>query len=145
MALKYEKMDKLLLRWFRQSQANLTTAHACQAVGATSPADKKHVSRRFNQLEERGTLSCYLQGTERICAVVGDLPAILHKQRKATAVATTINQNILAANSDEFVAAGGIIEHLPAAWDAPDKCARQGSLPLGAGYAVHYTGVDLSD
>ncbi|WP_199097283.1 hypothetical protein [Dyella sp. ASV21] len=143
MALKYDRLDAELFTWLRQNRRGVTTAKAINALGVKCTTAKRHVSRRFSQLEDRGVLVCDIQGTTRVCQVVTDPPATLAKQRVTTASAEPVNQNIPASNADEFVALGGRIERIPAAWENPSLVARKGSLPIGLGtQALPYYRVD---
>lgn len=145
MAHKYAKFDRKLFAWLRSvREVKVTTASAAEAVGAAAnKTQQRHISRRFTQLEDRGVLKCTLQGTTRICEVVGDIPVSLSKQpwRKsiADAVARQLNQepksthsavSIPATTSEEFLAKGGNMEVLPSRWDTP----MIGSKPLGSSF-----------
>lgn len=147
MALKYDRLDAELFSWLRKHRRDVTTARAINALNVSCTTAKRHISRRFSQLEDRGTLVCEIQGTTRVCRVVAEPPATLAKQsRSKQAAAEPVNQNITAANADEFVASGGTIERLPAAWEDPNAFARKGSLPLGLGtHALPFYRVDALD
>jgi hypothetical protein len=146
MALKYEKLDAALFSWLRKHRRGITTASAIHALKVTCPTAKRHVSRRFSQLEDRGTLVCSLDGTTRVCRVEGAMPDTLAKQRAHIAAIAPANQNIHAADADEFVAAGGEIQRLPSAWDNPEKNRCRGSLPMGqANNGSSYSFIDIND
>lgn len=146
MTLKYEQLDQEFLSWLRSNRRKVTTSRVLQELKATSTMEKRHLSRRFGQLEDRGTLVCTLVGTTRVCAVVGEVPTTLAKRKASNdAVAEPVNQHILATNSEEFLARGGQIERLPAAWDDPESNAPKGTLPMGEGYALPTYYIDAND
>lgn len=131
MALKYDKLDTELFSWLRRQRWGATTAQAITALKVTHSTSRRHISRRFSQLEDRGTLLCELKGTARVCTVIGDLPETLAKTPHKNTAPKPLNQDLLASNSEEFLAAGGVIEKLSSAWDDPEKNAPRGSAPLG--------------
>ncbi len=140
MARKYDQIDARLLAWLRTAPTEITTAKAIDALGITDTTTQRHLSRRFSLLEDRGALSCTLRGTTRVCTVLVDrLPEVLHKLRhrgtwqsayQESQAPTEPVASIPATNSEEFLAAGGVIERLPSHWDAlgPRKSAGPASL-----------------
>lgn len=143
--LKYEQLDADLFSWLRRQRRGITTANAVRALKVTNSTSKRHISRRFSQLEDRGTLVCEIQGTTRVCQVIGELPATLAKKKAANDPAEPVNQQIPASDSQEFIAAGGQIERLPSRWDNPITNAPKGSQPMGEGYALPFFGLDSID
>lgn len=131
MALKYEKLDTQLCNWLRQNQKGVTTTQAIRALHITDTTAQRHISRRFSQLEDRGVLKCEIVGTTRVCQVIAQVPFLLSKQRAFIGRVVPNSQNIPAANSDEFLAAGGVIERVPSAWTDGSVTPIRGSLPLG--------------
>lgn len=145
MALKYDQLDADLFSWLRRHRRGVTTASAVRALRVTNSTSKRHISRRFSQLEDRGTLVCELQGTTRVCQVIGELPASLAKKQAGNDPAEPVNQQIRAGDSQEFIAAGGQIERLPSRWDNPTTNAPKGSQPMGECYAIPFFGLDSFD
>ena len=132
MPLKYDQLDQRFLSWLRQNDQRITTSRVIRELGITSLTEQRHISRRFTQLEDRGTLVCVLEGVCRVCRVVGQVPATLSRQKLPKPVQEAlVNQNIIATTSEEFLARGGTIVRLPAAWDDPRHVIPKGSLPLG--------------
>lgn len=133
MAGKYAELDKKLFAWLATQQPEeVTTSNAIAALGLTENTEQRHVSRRFSQLEDRGVLTCRLQGTTRFCTVQKELPATLAKQRwrpkssePLSASPTSLVKSIPAVNSDEFLAAGGKIDKLDSAWNTPMTGSRR--------------------
>lgn len=143
---KYDTTDQRLLSWLRDVSEEITTAHAVDALDIVDPTTQRHISRRFTLLEDRGALRCRLHGTMRICSVDPEkLPEHLHKSGPNNrtwrsridneiaqcgaqpATDTPVpSPSIPASTSEEFLAAGGTIERLPANWDHPYS-----SCPLG--------------
>lgn len=135
---KYDKFDKELFSWLEKKKTGITTADAIESLGIQKDRTKqRHISRRFSQLEDRGIIKCDLKGTTRICKLVADLPKTMAKKVIKSPHLRTYPQprpvhhcdrpSIPAADSQEFVANGGVIEVLPNTWDKP----RVGSKPMG--------------
>lgn len=134
MAGKYTQLDRRLLEWLGSHRSDVTTAGVIAGLELTEPRDIRHVSRRFTQLEDRRVLACKLHGTTRICSVLQDPPTTLAKAPwRSTPIQEAKPQpvrSVPAQDSEEFLAAGGTIERLPAAWDR-GAVLPHGSLPLG--------------
>lgn len=145
MDFKYESLDGELLTWLARKKEQITTTIAVQALRLTDSTEKRHIARRFSQLEERGALVCELQGTTRVCYVAGVLPHTFYWKKAQAPKPEPVNQNIIASNSEEFLAAGGTIERLSAAWENRGLSVPAGSLPMGEGYALPFFGVDSFD
>lgn len=80
MVRKYDKIDAALLTWLRTEPKEFTTTDANAFLRITNGIAKRHISRRFTLLEDRGALVCSLRGTTRVCNVlVEKLPDVLHK------------------------------------------------------------------
>jgi hypothetical protein len=131
MAGKYRQIDRKLLMWLDHNRVGVTTAKVFDALKIQDETTRRHISRRFTQLEDKGNLVCSLQGTTRICAVSGVLPASMSKHKKWTFGAQNKPQQpgkaIPGTTSDDFIQAGGEIEKLPSCFDKIGK----GSQPLG--------------
>lgn len=130
---KYTDFDSKLFAWLANNREGATTAKAIEALGPLTSTEQRHVSRRFTQLEDRAVLSCELRGTTRVCTVQKDLPATLAKQRwrpanQANASPSSKAVSIPATTSDEFQAAGGVIEKIPSHWDQKPTCNAVGIL-----------------
>jgi hypothetical protein len=147
-ARKYDAIDERLLQWLRSQPPEVTTAAAFKALEITDETTRRHVSRRFSLLEDKGAISCQLFGATRICTVSFEqLPDALHKggpnnrtwrNRIRTSIEDSTkcaqrpsssgsHPSIPANNSSEFEAAGGQVERLPSRWDQ-----RGGVCPLGS-------------
>jgi hypothetical protein len=143
-ARKYDTIDNRLLNWLRENPAGATTVDAIAALAVACNTTQRHISRRFSLLEDKGALQCELRGTTRVCTVIPEkLPQILHKAPNARAwrknIQAQIDQttgapaepvkplapapSIRAANSDEFLLAGGQMERIPSTWDTQPKRA----------------------
>lgn len=136
---KYDKIDQELLAWLRTNPKDFTTNQAAEILGVSCLTTHRHISRRFSLLEDRQLLRCTLYGTKRICNVPDPtaLPDVLHKGGPnaqlwrqaiiADAVASLpsapakaqTSRSFPGTTSEDFVAAGGVIEKLPAHWDHP--------------------------
>lgn len=128
-----------MLCWLRDNRSNVTTARIINALNITDLPTQRHLSRRFSLLEDKGVLSCTLQGTTRICEVAKDPPDTLHKpkgrqywltivpERASEPVSPAPATSISATTSEEFLAAGGRIERLPSHWD---KTAPQNAVGI---------------
>lgn len=134
---KYAAFDKRLFAWLADNREEVTTSQVNEALGADSVTLQRHVSRRFTQLEDRGILSCRLEGTTRICTVQKDLPDTLAKKRwrpgpgPDPVIPTPVpHRSIEATTSDEFIAAGGVIDKLPCAWDRKPTCNAVGLVSI---------------
>ena len=138
MIRKYDLIDERLLRWLRENPNQATTAAAIEALAVKCTTIRRHISRRFTLLEDKGALVCSLQGTTRVCTVQPErLPAALHRGgpnnqswhsririeideqtgSAATTPPSSSSPSIPAADSIEYEAAGGHVERLPTNWD----------------------------
>lgn len=121
MSSKYARLDEKLFAWLEEMESGITTSGAFAALSADTEAVRRHIARRISQLQAKKILDCEIQGTARVCTLVKPLPTTLAKerwaQRRTPKVMPRHYTPIPAANSEEFVANGGIIERLPAAWD----------------------------
>ena len=147
---KYDQIDEDLLNWLRANPSNATTGAVIEALKITCGTTQRHISRRFTLLEDRQLIECTLRGTTRVCTVPvpEDLPEYLHKggsnnttwrsktsrdisDRKRGRPVKTIHQppapSVQAETSEEFLAAGGVIEKLPSHWNEHKTT----KLPLG--------------
>lgn len=135
---KHQKLDEALLDWMNETQEGLTTNLALDALNIDNSVIRRHISKRFSLLEERGYLKCTRYGSVRTCRVVKPLPEVLSARvvskylqspcRTARPVHT--GKSIPAADSEEFIRNGGVIEVIPTSWDHPI----QGSIPMGTFY-----------
>lgn len=142
---KYAQIDQRFLDWLRSNRGrtDLTTAGCISDLAITCTTTQRHISRRFTFLEDRGILTCTLRGTTRICTVHPDkeIPSTMARQRwrpknnsairELDAAALPKSTSIVAANSDEFLAAGGKIDTIPSNWNRKPI----GSLPLGDSFS----------
>lgn len=142
MTHKYKSFDKKLFAAMNSQQKEITTQSLATALDVLkSKTHQRHITRRLSQLEQRGVISCRTHGMTRICEVTGELPEFFAKRqvwrnsihsevqqdmRNAEAKAAEIKP-IKASTSEEFLAAGGVINVLPTQWDNPTN----GSMPLG--------------
>ena len=124
MSRKYAQLDKQLFAWLEETRDGITTRAAYEALGATENAVQRHINRRISQLRAKNILSCTTRGTARVCTLIQPLPETLAKPRWIPGTAPRRKKparkkytSIPATNSEEFVANGGTIERLPAAWD----------------------------
>lgn len=137
---KYEQLDQQLFAWLRDNQGVFTTAMAIQALYVEStpppPTIVRHISQRFTQLENKRILQCTLFGTQRMCTLVGELPDTLTKARwkpptSNTTPVVTATQSIPATTTEEFLAAGGVIQELPCQIGEPGGTNPIGQFTLG--------------
>lgn len=121
---KYAELDKRVLRWLGRHREDISTAKIIKALKITDSVEKRHISRRFTQLEDKGVLICSLKRTERFCKVIKDPPKTMDKKRwtpnPSPKVVYFLNiKSIPANNSDDFLLAGGQIEKIESRWNIP--------------------------
>ena len=149
MTRKYDAIDERLIQWLRANPDKATTAAAIEALAVKCTTTQRHISRRFTLLEDKGALTCELQGTTRVCTVQPDrLPLAMHKgglnnrtwRERIRGEISDLNHaphpsvpssslpSIPASDSLEYEAAGGHIERLPNSWDTPAPKRQLGPL-----------------
>ncbi len=138
MSIKHLALDRKLFNWIRENRTGLSVSGAQTQLKIRDKAERRHICRRFSQLQARGLLRLIQEHPWPEYEVRGEIPRttsdaawkkFTQARLTSTPVIITDAPSIEATNSEEFLARGGKLHILPPLQDLPRR-----SVPTGSGF-----------
>ena len=139
MSIKHLALDRKLFNWIRENRTELSVSSAQTQLKVHDKAERRHICRRFAQLQARGLLRRTREHPWPQYDVCGEIPfttrdaawkKFTHVRSAPAPVVIPDAPSIEASNSEEFLARGGQKHVLPPLQHLPRR-----SVPTGSGFS----------